>query len=76
MTGHRCPAPGCTMPVASSQYACREHWYALPKPLRDALWSAYNKHGAGSAPHVAAREACDRALQRMHKQPPGPLGAG
>jgi hypothetical protein len=60
---HECPAPGCTEMVAYDRLACRTHWFSLAKPLRDALWRAYNDHGVGSEAHAAAVGACIRALQ-------------
>jgi hypothetical protein len=41
MTAHVCHAPGCRTPVPPKMFACRSHWYALPKRLRDAIWAAY-----------------------------------
>lgn len=38
---HTCHAVGCTAPVPPKMFMCRQHWYALPKPLRDAVWAAY-----------------------------------
>lgn len=49
--------------VPYDRLACRTHWFSLAKPLRDALWAAYNEHGVGSAAHTAAVDACIRALQ-------------
>lgn len=56
---HRCPAPGCLYKVRDSMLTCREHWFALPAGLRDAIWRAWrNGAGAGSEEHAAAiREA-------------------
>jgi hypothetical protein len=62
---HTCPAPGCAREVSDELLACREHWYALPKPLRDALWRAYNDHGRGSPAHTAAVDACLRAFEQL-----------
>ena len=41
MAAHLCHAPGCKTPVPSKMFACRPHWYALPKPMRDAIWATY-----------------------------------
>jgi hypothetical protein len=54
MTTHGCPAPDCRHQVPHNQLACKRHWYALPKPLRDDVWTAYRKHGQGSDQHTAA----------------------
>src|SRR6185436_4979512 len=38
---HTCHAPGCNRLVPASMYACREHWFSLPKRIRDAIWWEY-----------------------------------
>lgn len=38
---HTCHAEGCKLPVPPAMFMCRSHWYALPKPLRDAVWRVY-----------------------------------
>ena len=49
MTGRRarpngtCDAPGCDVAVPRGKLMCRAHWFATPKPLRDAInesWKA------------------------------------
>lgn len=64
---HRCPANGCTRNVSPAMLMCRPHWYMVPRPLRDAVWSAWdNGLGAGTAAHreaiLAAVEAVNRKL--------------
>lgn len=55
---HDCPAAGCTAQVPYAQFACRAHWYSIPKPLRDELWRAYRVDGQLSDAHLAAMSAC------------------
>jgi hypothetical protein len=55
MDGHRCPAPDCDVQVPPGQYACRAHWYSLPRPLRDAIWDGYRTEPLGDA-HITAME--------------------
>ena len=38
---HTCHWPGCGKNVPPAMWGCREHWFKLPKPLRDAVWKAY-----------------------------------
>lgn len=38
---HTCHAPGCTRQVPPAMFACRAHWYALEKRVRDAIWREY-----------------------------------
>ena len=49
----RCPVEGCERSRQSSQLACRPHWYALPKDIRDAVWAGY-RQGPLSDAHVTA----------------------
>lgn len=62
MSGHECPAPGCERRVPSSQFACRAHWYSLPKDIRDAIWAGYNKMPLGEA-HINAMERATAYLE-------------
>ena len=32
---------GCKTPVPPKMFMCRSHWFRLPKPMRDAVWSVY-----------------------------------
>lgn len=41
MVKHTCHWPGCRTEVSPALWGCRNHWYALPKYLRDKIWSAY-----------------------------------
>jgi hypothetical protein len=38
---HACHWPGCTKQVPPAMWGCKEHWFMLPKHLRDAIWRAY-----------------------------------
>ena len=38
---HACHWPGCEKQVPPAMWGCTQHWYALPKPLRDRIWRAY-----------------------------------
>ena len=37
----RCPIPGCKVDVASDMFACKRHWFSLPKYIRDEIWASY-----------------------------------
>lgn len=41
MSHHACHAHGCEVQVPPAMFMCKEHWYALPKRLRDAVWREY-----------------------------------
>lgn len=64
MSGHTCPATGCTRNVPSHMLLCRTHWYMVPGPLRDAVWDAWaGGIGAGSSAH---RAACADAIEAVN----------
>lgn len=41
MPGHTCHWPGCKQQVPPARWGCRDHWYRLPKALRDRIWRSY-----------------------------------
>ena len=41
MPDHYCHAIGCKMPVPPRMFACKRHWFRLPKAMRDAIWDVY-----------------------------------
>ena len=62
---HECPAPACTEQVDPDMLLCPRHWYQLPKPLRRAVWIAWNHSaGAGTPAHRAAMRAAIAAVSR------------
>jgi hypothetical protein len=64
MTGHNCPATGCTLNVSAGKLLCRSHWFTVPKALRDAVWDAWRGGiGAGSPSH---RAACADAIEAVN----------
>lgn len=38
---HACHWPGCARVVPPRMWGCRDHWFALPKALRDRIWATY-----------------------------------
>jgi hypothetical protein len=38
---HHCHWPGCEKEVPPAMWGCREHWFTLPKRLRDMIWRYY-----------------------------------
>jgi hypothetical protein len=42
---------------------CRPHWYMVPRPLRDAVWAAWDDgYGAETPEHRQAIHAAIRAV--------------
>lgn len=38
---HVCHWPGCTKQVKPAMWGCVQHWFTLPKLLRERIWRAY-----------------------------------
>jgi hypothetical protein len=69
---HRCPGPECDADVSADMLACSRHWYQVPKPLRAAVYRAWD-HGLGAGTQ-AHRNAMRAAVERM--QPLARRGRG
>jgi hypothetical protein len=63
MRMHQCPGPDCHAIVSAGMLACRRHWYQVPVPLRDRVWSAWRGGaGAGSEAHTQAMRDAIRTM--------------
>jgi hypothetical protein len=58
-----CPIDGCTERHARTKLMCRDHWYMVPKELRDAVWKAYRGAGVFSEEYAEARDAAIAAAE-------------
>lgn len=38
---HHCHWPNCTASVPPAKWGCTQHWYMLPKYLRNLIWSTF-----------------------------------
>lgn len=38
---HHCHWPGCTRDVPPALWGCPEHWYKLPRALRNKVWRTF-----------------------------------
>ena len=67
---HRCAHPDCEQMIPLGLFACREHWFALPKAIRSALHSAYARIRTGSVLGIDAHDkASAEALAYWTGQP-------
>jgi len=71
-TDHTCHATGCRVRVPPAMFACRSHWYRLPKAMRDAIWDAYvpgqEIRKDPSAAYLAAARAAISYLERIDER--------
>ncbi|MEI6417478.1 MAG: hypothetical protein WCO82_00275 [Sphingomonadales bacterium] len=66
-----CAAPGCDQQAKPGQLMCRPHWFQVPKPIRDAIWStwkardmvAYGQNVMSAKFAVSQRAAADADAQ-------------
>jgi hypothetical protein len=56
---HTCPAPGCTVQVPRTQFACRGDWRRLPLDLRTAITAGYRAQPLGGQHRAAMADARD-----------------
>ena len=70
MSGHRCPSIGCDAQVPSGMFACRPHWFQLPKDIRDSIWAGYRAQPGGVAHWAAMEDAMD--FFQAQSTPPEP----
>ena len=62
---HECPAPACTEQVDPGMLMCPKRWPLVPKPIRRAVWIAWNRGvGAGTPAHRAAIRLAIAAVRR------------
>lgn len=38
---HTCHWPDCERQVPPAMWGCKQHWFKLPKHLRDEIWDTY-----------------------------------
>lgn len=51
----RCAVSGCSEQIDPSRLMCRDHWYRVPRQLRDLVWATWRSgEGALSAEHLQA----------------------
>lgn len=75
---HHCHWPGCTERVPPEAWGCLPHWRRLPKPIQDAIWSAFRpgqeKTKTPNAAYIeAARAAQDWIAANYPPQTQGTL---
>lgn len=51
-TKRLCSWPGCNQVHDASRFMCREHWFRLPKAMRDAIWATYRAKPFNRANHL------------------------
>lgn len=60
---HQCPATACTRELRYEMLMCPGHWHMVPRPVRAAVWNAWQDGaGAGTPQHTAARAAAIRSV--------------
>jgi hypothetical protein len=75
---HGCHWPGCKRQVPPAMWGCKEHWFRLPKDLRDKIWASYRPGQEDTlTPSRAYLDVADevqrwiRAQESVNGGPPG-----
>lgn len=75
--GHHCHWPGCTRKVPPALWGCKEHWYALPRELRDRIWRTFKpgqeQSKTPSREYVEAAKAVQAWIAANHPTPQRPM---
>jgi len=71
---HHCHMTNCNVSVPPEMFACRKHWFMVPKPLRDETWRTYedgqcDTWDASSAYCQAARAAVIAVAEKEGIEP-------
>lgn len=61
---HTCSAFGCREPVKRPKFMCKEHWFQVPKKIRDEVWTA---HRARPFDRNRSLTACRDAISSVMK---------
>lgn len=73
---HHCHWPGCDKQVPPAMWGCTSHWFAIPKPLRDAIWRTYRPgqevNGTPSQAYIEAARAVQDWIAEQPKKPESP----
>src|ERR1700757_4760980 len=67
---HRCRWMGCYRAIPTSLYCCAEHWFKIPRHLREELWSGYRK-GVLSPQYVAAHHSIQDWIKEHYEKSNG-----
>lgn len=68
---HTCHWPGCERQVKPALWGCQQHWFTLPKTLRDRIWRTFDPgQECTLTPSDAYLDAVDAVDQwiRQYKQ--------
>lgn len=67
---HHCHWPGCGRQVPPAMWGCKNHWFALPKVLRDKIWRTYRpgqeKDWSPSEAYIEAAEEVQEWIRTQH----------
>lgn len=70
---HVCHAETCDIDIPKTMLFCKPHWFSLPKTLRDAIWSTYQRGQETGNPRPSAEYLANvREAQRLIAQRDGP----
>jgi hypothetical protein len=71
--GHTCHWPGCVRKVPPALWGCKEHWYLLPRELRDRIWRTFKpgqeQTKTPSREYIEAAKDVDAWIRENHPTP-------
>lgn len=66
MSAHHCHARGCSRVVPPEMLMCKRHWFMVPAPIRQQVWSTYRPGQCDDMnPSTAWHAAADAAIKAV-----------
>jgi len=69
---HYCHWPGCGKQVPPAMWGCKEHWFKIPRELRDEIWNTFRpgqeKNGTPSTAYVEAAKKVQAWIKEHYGQ--------
>ena len=68
---NKCAHPDCDKMKPLEQYACQEHWFSLPKDIRDEIWRGFKRDGTSwfDAHKLAQSFWADQGVKSKTRKP-------
>jgi hypothetical protein len=63
-----CPVDNCDNPLSHGSLMCRSHWWMVPRPLRDDVWTTWRSFLRGKQSGEQLRHVQVRALEEVNKR--------
>lgn len=71
----RCPAPDCGRKIKPGMFACKPHWFEIPKDIRNEIWATWRRLTSPHRSSVASDRSALDAYREAERKGLEALGA-